>query len=139
MMASTPSSTPNSLSAESAARPPHREGPSPSPPLGGRGLTSFSFLGLLVTQLLGATNDNILRWLVIGVGKQYVEQSQVGWILSAGTMAFVLPYILLAAPSGYLADAFSKRSVIIGCKAAEIVIMMLGFRVALGPPSESVK
>jgi acyl-[acyl-carrier-protein]-phospholipid O-acyltransferase/long-chain-fatty-acid--[acyl-carrier-protein] ligase len=125
MMASTSSSTPTSLNAEHAAKPLLNKGSAHPPPSGGRGLTSFSFLGLLVTQLLGATNDNILRWLVIGVGKQYVEDSQVGWILAAGTMAFVLPYILLAAPSGYLADAFSKRSVIIGCKAAEIIIMIL--------------
>ena len=91
----------------------------------GRGLLSHSFLGLLLTQFFGATNDNLLRWLVIGVGKQYVEESQVGWILATGTMAFVLPYLLLAAPSGYLADAMSKRSVIVGCKLAEIAIMIL--------------
>ncbi len=91
----------------------------------GQGLRSKSFLGLLLTQFLGATNDNILRWLVIGVGKQYVDDSQVGWILMAGTAAFVLPYILLAAPAGYLADAFSKRSVIVACKAAELGIMLL--------------
>ncbi len=33
---------------------------------GGKGRLSKSFLGLLLSQLLGATNDNILRWLVIG-------------------------------------------------------------------------
>ncbi|MEM8946159.1 MAG: MFS transporter [Planctomycetota bacterium] len=88
-----------------------------------RSLQSGSFLGLLVTQLLGAANDNILRWLVIGVGKQYVEPSQVSWILMAGTASFVLPYMLLAAPAGYLADRFSKRRVIVACKLAEIVIM----------------
>ncbi|MEQ8835425.1 MAG: MFS transporter, partial [Lacipirellulaceae bacterium] len=90
-----------------------------------RTLLSPSFLGLLVTQLLGASNDNILRWLIIGVGKQHVEQSGVGMILAAGTVAFVLPYLLLAAPAGYLADKFSKRQVIVACKLAEIVIMML--------------
>lgn len=91
----------------------------------GRGLLSKSFLGLLLTQFFGATNDNILRWLVIGVGKQYVDKSQVGLILMAGTAAFVLPYILLAAPAGYLADAFSKRTVIVACKVAEVAIMLL--------------
>ncbi len=90
-----------------------------------RGLLSKSFLGLLVTQFLGASNDNILRWLVIGVGKQYVLPGQVGWILMAGTASFVLPYLLLAAPAGYLADRFSKRRVIVACKLAEIVIMAM--------------
>ncbi|QDS98750.1 MFS transporter [Adhaeretor mobilis] len=90
-----------------------------------RSLLSPSFMGLLLTQLLGASNDNILRWLIIGVGKQHVEQSGVGMILAAGTVAFVLPYLLLAAPAGYLADRFSKRQVIVACKLAEMVIMAL--------------
>lgn len=88
-------------------------------------LASASFVGLLATQFLGAANDNILRWLVIGVGKQYVSPDKVGWILAAGSAAFVLPYVLLAAPAGYLADRFSKRQVIVTCKAAEIAIMVI--------------
>ena len=88
-------------------------------------LLSKSFLGLLLTQFLGATNDNTLRWLVIGIGKQFVEEQNVGRILAAGSAAFVLPYILLAAPAGYLADRFSKRTVIVTCKAVEILIMVL--------------
>jgi acyl-[acyl-carrier-protein]-phospholipid O-acyltransferase/long-chain-fatty-acid--[acyl-carrier-protein] ligase len=84
---------------------------------------SRSFLGLLSTQFLGATNDNILRWLVFGVGKQFFPES-VGMILGAGTACFVLPYLLLAAPAGYLGDRFSKRTVIVSCKLAEIVIML---------------
>ena len=47
-----------------------------------RGLLSPSFLGLLLTQLLGATNDNILRWLVIGIGKDYFQGGQVSRILA---------------------------------------------------------
>ncbi len=42
----------------------------------------------------------------------------------AGTVCLVLPYLLLAAPAGYLADRYPKRSVIVGCKLAEIVIMV---------------
>ena len=89
-------------------------------------LASRSFVGLLVTQMLGATNDNIFRWLAIGVAKGFVGKDQVGFVLAAGTACFVLPYLVLAAPAGYLADRFSKRSVIVGCKVAEIVIMTLG-------------
>ena len=87
------------------------------------GLLTASFYGLLFTQLLTAINDNVFRWLVIGIGKDYVDASRVSLILAAGTACFVLPYLLLAAPAGFLADRFSKRSVIIGCKLAEIVIM----------------
>jgi hypothetical protein len=40
-----------------------------SPPAGsGKGLMSRSFLGLLITQFLGAMNDNMFRWLVIPIG-----------------------------------------------------------------------
>jgi len=94
------------------------------------GLMSASFLGLLLTQLLTAVNDNAFRWLVIGVGKQILEQTgaeeDVALVLTAGTACFVLPYLVLAAPAGYLADRFSKRSVIVACKVAEIAIMALG-------------
>ncbi|GAF99258.1 unnamed protein product, partial [marine sediment metagenome] len=94
------------------------------------GLRSRSFLGLLFTQFLGAVNDNMFRWLVVPIGKDIVEElygkQHVPVALSAGLACFVLPYILLAAPAGYLADRFSKRSVIVACKVAELVIMVLG-------------
>jgi acyl-[acyl-carrier-protein]-phospholipid O-acyltransferase/long-chain-fatty-acid--[acyl-carrier-protein] ligase len=106
------------------------EVPASKPP---SGLMSASFLGLLFTQLLTAINDNIFRWLVIGVGKEYVDKSYHSTILTIGTSLFVLPYLLFAAPAGYLADRFSKRTVIIVCKFAEIVIMLLGvFAIWLG-------
>jgi len=94
------------------------------------GLRSRSFLGLLLTQFLGAVNDSTFRWLVVPIGKEVVEglygAKHVPVALSAGLACFVLPYILLAAPAGYLADRFSKRRVIVACKLAEVVIMLLG-------------
>jgi acyl-[acyl-carrier-protein]-phospholipid O-acyltransferase / long-chain-fatty-acid--[acyl-carrier-protein] ligase len=92
-------------------------------PVQHRSLWSATFIGLLLTQFLGATNDNILRWLVIGIGKEYVSPDRISLVLAIGSGCFVLPYILLAAPAGYLADRFSKRNVIVICKVAEIVIM----------------
>ncbi|QDU57992.1 acyl-[ACP]--phospholipid O-acyltransferase [Aeoliella mucimassa] len=94
--------------------------PQPAPQAG---LKSATFLGLLFTQLFGATNDSITRWLVIGIGKEkFVNDSQM---LVAGSVCFILPYLILAAPAGYLADRFSKRDVIIWCKIAEVVLMIL--------------
>ncbi|HIQ20964.1 MAG TPA: MFS transporter [Planctomycetes bacterium] len=92
------------------------------------GLLSRSFLGLLVTQFLVALNDNMFRWLVVPIGKDLVGQDLA---LSLGGACFLLPFVLLAAPAGYLADRFSKRRVMIGCKVAEIVIMTLGILVIL--------
>ncbi|GIW94716.1 MAG: hypothetical protein KatS3mg110_2757 [Pirellulaceae bacterium] len=88
-------------------------------------LRSRSFLALLVTQFLTALNDNIFRWLAIGIGKDYVAPGEQGWVLMVATICFVVPYIVLAAPAGYLADRFSKRQVIVWCKAAEVLLMVL--------------
>ncbi len=93
------------------------------PPAPQAGLMSTTFLGLLFTQLLGATNDSITRWLVIGIGKEKFENANQ--MLVAGSVCFILPYLLLAAPAGYLADRFSKRDVIIWCKIAEVALMAL--------------
>ena len=88
---------------------------------------STSFVGLLATQLLSVINDNVFRWLVIGIGKGLIlNASNESAILMIGSNCFILPYLILAAPAGYLADRYSKRSVIVGCKAAELGIMLLG-------------
>lgn len=89
------------------------------------GIWSASFQGLLWTNWLTAINDNAFRWFVIGAGKDYIPPEDQGSILMAGTVCFVLPYIILASPAGWLADRFSKRNVVVGCKIAEIVIMTL--------------
>jgi 1-acyl-sn-glycerol-3-phosphate acyltransferase len=91
-----------------------------------RGIWSPSFQGLLWTNWLTAINDNVFRWFVIGVGKTFVSPQQHGTILMLGTVCFVVPYILLASPAGWLADRFKKRNVIIACKVFEIIVMTLG-------------
>lgn len=88
------------------------------------GLWSRSFIALLVTQFLVALNDNISRWLIVPIGAvMFADQAKA---MQWGSVAFLLPFILLAGPAGYCADRFSKRRVMIGCKLAEIVVMALG-------------
>ena len=94
--------------------------------LGQEDLGSPSFVGLLLTQWLTIINDNTFRWLVVGIGKEYVSPERHNLILTLGLALFVLPYLTLASPAGYLADRFSKRQVILICKIAEIVVMALG-------------
>ncbi len=89
-------------------------------------LLSPSFQSLLWTNFLTAFNDNVFRWLAIGIGKDYYSSENQGMVLMFGTACFVLPFILFAAPAGFLADRYRKRDVIIGCKILEIVIMALG-------------
>ncbi|MCH8830433.1 MAG: MFS transporter, partial [Planctomycetes bacterium] len=92
-------------------------------PANGKKLTSRGFAGLLVTQFLGSLNDNMFRWLAVPLAKPIVGDAEA---LSLGLACFTIPYLLLASPAGFLADRFSKRSVIVGCKLAEILIMALG-------------
>lgn len=97
------------------------------------GIASFSFMGLLGTQFLGAFNDNMYRWLIIWVAQDLVATQQHDMIRSVGAAALMLPFLFLAAPAGFLADRFSKRSVMISVKFAEMVIMALGaFAIAMG-------
>jgi len=93
---------------------------------GAGGLTSRSFLGLLVAQFFGAVNDNMFRWLVVPIGKQMIPEEHASLALSVVVICLELPFLLLAAVAGYLADRFSKRTVIVGCKVAELVILILG-------------
>ena len=80
------------------------------------------FRSLLVLRVLTVVNDNVLRWLAIGLGKKAVAGGQVALVLTIGTAGFVLPFVALAWLAGYLADRHPKRTVIVWCKFAEILI-----------------
>ena len=84
--------------------------------------TGRGFRPLLALRVLTVINDNVLRWLAIGLGKKAVSGGQVALVLTIGTAGFVLPFVLLAWLAGWLADRYPKRSVIAWCKFAEIVI-----------------
>jgi acyl-[acyl-carrier-protein]-phospholipid O-acyltransferase/long-chain-fatty-acid--[acyl-carrier-protein] ligase len=90
------------------------------------GVWSSSFQGLLWTQWLTAVNDNVFRWFVIGVGKDQFTPENVGTLLVVGSSFFIVPYVLFASVAGWLADRFRKSHVIVGCKVAEIAIMIIG-------------
>jgi 1-acyl-sn-glycerol-3-phosphate acyltransferase len=99
---------------------------------------SLSFQCLLWTNWLTAINDNVFRWFVIGIGKDFAEAAAAtsgngtgfriteAFVLAIGTASFVLPYLLFAVPAGWLADRFSKRQVIVGCKVLEVIVMAFG-------------
>lgn len=108
-----------------------QNGPSPTgstlPP--NNGMWSRSFVALLVTQFTVALNDNIFRWLLIPIGKDLVSsqlQQSADLARAVGSFVFLLPFILLAGWAGCVSDRFSKRSVLIGAKFAEILLMGLG-------------
>ena len=84
--------------------------------------TTSGFRPLLALRAVTVINDNVLRWLAIGLGKKAVASGQVALVLTIGTAGFVLPFVLLAWLAGWLADRYPKRSVIVWCKFAEVLI-----------------
>jgi 1-acyl-sn-glycerol-3-phosphate acyltransferase len=81
------------------------------------------FGGLLCVRFLTVVNDNLLRWLSIGLGKYAAGAAGTALVLTIGTAGFVLPFVLLAWLAGWLADRFSKPRVVAWCKVAEILIV----------------
>ncbi|HVT30621.1 MAG TPA: MFS transporter [Lacipirellulaceae bacterium] len=90
------------------------------------GLRSLSFGGLALAHFFAVLNDNTYRWFVTPIGYHVLGHQYRTLILTLGIVCFALPYILLIAPSGYLADRFSKRTVIAGCMLCEAAILAFG-------------
>jgi MFS family permease len=91
-------------------------------------LNKRRFLPLFVTQLLGAFNDNLYKNAVVlyFVYTIYNDPKAEGWISALATGLFILPFFLLSALSGQLADMRDKARIIRIVKAAEIGIMVAG-------------
>lgn len=86
------------------------------------------FLPLFVTQLLGAFNDNLYKnaMVFLIVYDVLSDPAAEGWFSAIATAVFIIPFFLLSAASGQLADARDKAKIIRIVKAAEIVIMVVG-------------
>jgi len=91
-------------------------------------LTHRKFLPLFVTQFLGAFNDNLFKTAMILFATYVVfkDPQQESSFNAVATGLFILPFFLLSALSGQLADNMDKSKIIRIVKLAEIFIMMLG-------------
>ena len=80
----------------------------------------------MFTQFQGAFSDNALRWLVIFPVLASVTMSDAGkdGFASHASLLFAVPFLLFSTVGGWMADRFSKRSVMIGVKLGEIAIML---------------
>ena len=91
-------------------------------------LKTRRFLPLFTTQFLGAFNDNLFRtamvMLVIYGIYRDAEQEAAFSALAGGL--FILPFFLLSALAGQLADAHDKARIIRIVKTVEILIMLFG-------------
>src|SRR5690606_4999298 len=91
-------------------------------------LNKRRFLPLFVTQLLGAFNDNLFKnaMVLFVVYQVYNDERSETWFSALATGIFILPFFLLSALSGQLADQRDKAGIIRIIKAAEIAIMAVG-------------
>ena len=80
------------------------------------------FWSLFLTQFQGAFNDNAFKFIVIFMvlGKATADE----WAPLVG-FVFAVPFILFSAFAGQLATRFSKRTVTVSTKVAELGIMIL--------------
>ncbi len=83
-----------------------------------------SFWGLTATQLLGAFNDNLFKQFVLLVAVVSVADASTEDRQSLAMAAFALPFILFSGFGGFLSDRYSKRTIIVLCKVAEIAVMV---------------
>jgi hypothetical protein len=91
-------------------------------------LNKRRFLPIFVTQLLGAFNDNLFKnaMVLFVVYSVYNDERSETWFSAIATGIFILPFFLLSALSGQLADQRDKAKIIRIVKAAEIGIMAVG-------------
>ncbi|MGH7829536.1 MAG: MFS transporter, partial [Candidatus Binatia bacterium] len=83
---------------------------------------------LLLTQFLGAFNDNVYLMVVsLLAGEIGVVSGEAGGYVSLVGAIFILPYFLFSGYAGYLSDVFDKRTVLIFSKSTEIVVMGLAW------------
>ena len=85
---------------------------------------SLSFKALMVTQFLGALNDNLYKLILvlIAVNATAGEGQGTGDLVLLNIL-FVLPFILFAPLAGAFSDRWSKTLILRTAKVMEVVVM----------------
>ncbi len=92
-------------------------------------LKSNGFKALLVTQFLGAFNDNAFKLVISLLAVNFFADQPGGgtqYVALAGAM-LVIPFLLFSSYAGFFADRYSKTTIIFWIKVCEIIVMSLGF------------
>jgi len=86
------------------------------------------FLPLFATQFLGAFNDNLFKQAMVlfATYSIYSDAKKEAAFSAIATGLFILPFFLLSALSGQLADSHDKARIVRLIKTAEIAIMIIG-------------
>lgn len=78
------------------------------------------------TQFLGALNDNVFRWLLVFFLISVLGEENAAAVTSKTGAVFVVPFLFFTPLAGVVADRFSKRTIIVIAKIAELVLMIVG-------------
>jgi MFS family permease len=91
-------------------------------------LRTRRFLPIFATQFLGAFNDNLFRtsMVMLVIYGIYRDATQEAAFSAVAGGLFILPFFLLSALAGQLADAGDKARIVRIVKTAEIIIMLAG-------------
>ncbi|MGE4480343.1 MFS transporter [Acidocella sp.] len=90
-------------------------------------LTSRHFVPLFITQALGALNDNLFKNALVVMALYSLSPGMAGALSALSGGLFLLPYILVSAPAGQLADAHGKTRLMLWTKYWELGLMVLAF------------
>ena len=91
-------------------------------------LRSRRFLPLFITQLFNAFNDNLYKTAMVlfVVYSIYNSEEAEGQFSAIASGLFILPFFLLSALAGQLADMRDKAAIIRKVKFCEIILMLIG-------------
>ncbi len=98
-------------------------------------LTSRTFIGLLLAQFTATFNDQAIHIVAVFYSAdmlvRFVQLKTLGYaiddkaVVSIVTACFIAPFLIFSSYAGPLGDRFSKRSVIVFWKVAEVGMMGL--------------
>ena len=92
-------------------------------------LRTRRFAPFFVTQTLGAFNDNVFKnalMILVAFGIGGLSSGDVNLLVNLAAGLFILPFFLLSATAGQLADKLEMSRLIRAFKLLEIGIMLLG-------------
>ncbi len=82
---------------------------------------------MTATQFLGAFNDNLFKQFVLFLAVEHASRLGTADIYkSVAAALFALPFVFFSGVAGHLSDRYSKRRIVVLCKAAEIAVMAAG-------------
>ena len=84
------------------------------------------FIAMAATYALGVFNDSLFRTAACMIAVYAAGESSEDYYQNLIMALFTLPYILFSWSSGWMADRFAKRHVVIGAKVLEVAAMLAG-------------